>query len=168
MRGLVFWISGAAFAFVVTAGAFLFLANLSSNTSEKSLSPATPSAASGPSLSLSLQKDQLSSLKQLKDQKLTVTAKNSGDEELSGISLTLKVSSEDTSIPEVRYYRATVDQIKAGKSSDTPLDIDLSPLDQNDEITSTRTIIEVRATTPSGVSAVKTAILPTQTSQPSG
>ncbi len=168
MRGLLFWISGSAFAFFVTAGSFLLLANASSNPSEKSLSPVTPSAASGSSLDLSLREDQLSSLKRLADQNLTVTAENPGGKDLSGISLTLKVSSEDTSIPEVRYYRATRDRIKAGKSSNVDFDIDLSPLEQNHEPTSARMIIEVRATTPSGVSAVKTAILPAPVSQPSG
>lgn len=168
MKGLIFWISGAAFAFFVTAGAFLLLANASSNTSEKSLSPATPSSASGPSLDLSLRDGQLTSLKLLADQKLTVTTRNSGAKDLSGISLTLKVSSEDTSIPTVRYYRTTVDRIKAGKSSNSDFDIDLSPLEKGREPTSARTIIEVRATTPSGVSAVKSAILPAPASQPSG
>ena len=39
MRDVVFWLSGAALAFLVTAGAFLFLANLATVPSEKRLSP---------------------------------------------------------------------------------------------------------------------------------
>jgi hypothetical protein len=164
VREAVFWVSGAAVAFFITAGAFLLLANLGTGPSEKNL-PAEPGPdESGPELELNLDQDQLAALTALPGQRLDVTVENVGDEDLSDVNLTLEVSSENTAHSDARYYRKTVEKLAAGKSTVVPFYIDLSTpgaaLTVPDTPESPRTIVEVRATTPEGVSAVKTAILP--------
>jgi hypothetical protein len=47
MRDIVFWLSGVALAFLVTAGAFLFLANLATAPSEQPLNPDQARGESG-------------------------------------------------------------------------------------------------------------------------
>ena len=42
MRDVIFWLSGAALAFFITAGAFLLLANLATAPSEKRLTADPP------------------------------------------------------------------------------------------------------------------------------
>lgn len=166
MRGVVSWASGAVLAFLLTAGAFLLLANLGTGPSERSLPPDPRSGASGPSLALSLEADQLVSLDRLPDQKLVLGVSNEGDRGLSDVNLTLKVFSENTAISEARYYRATVRSLSAGETIDANFEIDLSPpigAAYSSGSDPPREIIEVRATTPEGVSAVKTAILPRRT-----
>lgn len=170
MRSVVSWVSGAVLAFLLTAGAFLLLANLGTGPSERKLPPHPPSAASGPSLALSLEEDQLASLKRLPDQKLVLGVSNEGDRDLSDVNLTLKVFSENTALSEARYYRATVQSLPTGESVNASFEIDLSPpigtgsgLAYSGGLDPPREIIEVRATTPEGVSAVKTAILPRRT-----
>jgi hypothetical protein len=81
------------------------------------------------------------------------------------VNLTLEVSSENTALSDARYYRETVDELAAGKSTIVPFYLDLSPPEVSTLATTAvpeppRTIVEVRATTPTGVSATKTAILP--------
>ncbi len=164
MREAVFWVSGAAVAFFITAGAFLLLANLGTGPSEKNL-PADPgSDESGPGLELSLDEAQLAALTALPGQRLDLTVENVGDEDLSNVNLTLEVSSENTALSEARYYRKTVEKLAAGESTVVPFYIDLSTpaagLTVPDTPEPPRTIVEVRAATPEGVSAVKTAILP--------
>lgn len=168
MRGVISWISGAVLAFLLTAGAFLLLANLGTGPSERSLPPHPQSGASGPSLALSLEEDQLASLNRLPDQKLVLGVSNEGDRDLSDVNLTLKVFSENTAISEARYYRATVRSLLTGESINANFEIDLSrPIGAGPTYSGgsdpPREIIEVRATTPEGVSAVKTAILPRRT-----
>ena len=160
----MFWVSGAAVAFFITAGAFLLLANLGSGPSEKNL-PADPGTdESGPELELDLEETELAALTPLPDQRLEVTVENVGDEDLSNVNLTMEVSSENTALSDARYYRKTVEKLPAGKSITVPFYLDLSTpgagLTVPDAPEPPRTIVEVRAATPEGVSAVKTAILP--------
>ncbi|MCA1848969.1 MAG: hypothetical protein LC704_08305, partial [Actinobacteria bacterium] len=96
MREAALWISSAALAFFVTAGAFLLLANLGTGPSEESLPPDPQPAESGPALELNLDEDQLASLRELPDQRFEVGVENPGDEALSDVNLTLEVSSENT------------------------------------------------------------------------
>ncbi len=165
MREAALWASGAALAFFVTAGAFLLLANLGTGPSEESLPPDPRPAQSGPALQLNLDEGELASLRALPDQRLDVGVKNSGDEGLTDIHLILEVSSENTALSDARYYRETVDTLDAGKSTTVSFYLDLSAQESTSLTVpaapeSPRTIVEVRATTRTGVSAIKTAILP--------
>jgi hypothetical protein len=163
VREAALWISGAALAFFVTAGAFLLLANLGTGPSEESLPPAPQRVESGPALELHLDEDQLASLRALPDQRLEVGVENPGDENLSDVNLTLEVSSENTALSDARYYREKVDTLAAGGSATVYFYPNLSEGESTIPANlpePPRKILEVRATTPTGVSAVKTAILP--------
>lgn len=167
MREAAFWVSGAALAFFATAGAFLLLANLGTGPSEKSLAPDPRPAQSGPALELNLDEGELASLRALPDQRLDVGVENPGDEDLSELNLTLEVSSENTALSDTRYYRQSVDTLAAGRSVTVRFYPDLSAPEGTsltDVPEPPRTILEVRATTPKGVSAIKTAILPLRAS----
>jgi hypothetical protein len=60
MRSAALWAAGAALAFFLTAGAFLFLANLATGPAAEDL-PATPARGeTGPALDLDLNRDRLS------------------------------------------------------------------------------------------------------------
>ena len=163
MREAALWISGAALAFFVTAGAFLLLANLGTGPSEKSLPPDPQRAESGPALELNLDEDQLASLRTLPDQRLEVGVENPGDESLSGVNITLEVSSENTALSDTRYYRKTLDELAAGNSRNVRFYLDLSEGEATNPAAvpePPRKILEVRATTPEGAFAIKTAIVP--------
>jgi hypothetical protein len=169
VREAALWVSGAALAFFVTASAFLLLANLGTGPSEKNLPPNPGPVQSGPALELNLDEDELASLRALTDQRLDVGLKNQDDEALTDVNLTLEVSSENTALSDARHYRETVDELAAGKSTTVSFYLDLSsPAEAGFTAPDTpeppRTIVEVRATTPSGVVAVKTALLPLQAS----
>ena len=165
MREAAFWVSGAALAFFITAGAFLLLANLGTGPSEKNL-PADPGTGkSGPDLELSLGGGTLTTLAPLPGQRFDLTVENVGSEDLSEVNLTIEVSSENTALSDAHYYRKTIEKLAAGESTTVPFYLDLSPPSQASltvpEVPEPpRTIVEVRAATPEGVSAVKTAILP--------
>jgi hypothetical protein len=162
------WISGAAFAFFATAGAFLLLANLGTGPSERNLTPDPPPAESGPALELSLNKNRLASLGALPGQELEVGVRNAGDEDLSHVNLTVEVSSENTALPDALYYRDNVNELPAGSSVPVRFYLDLSQRKSTMGAATSapavpeppRKIIEVRATTPEGESAIKTAIVP--------
>jgi hypothetical protein len=162
------WISGAAFAFFATAGAFLLLANLGTGPSERNLTPDPPPAESGPALELSLNKNRLASLGALPGQELEVGVRNAGDEDLSHVNLTVEVSSENTALSDAFYYRDNVNELPAGSSVPVRFYLDLSQRKSTMGAAtsapavpeSPRKIIEVRATTPEGESAIKTAIVP--------
>jgi hypothetical protein len=163
VREAALWISGAALAFFVTAGAFLLLANLGTGPSVESLPPDPQPTESGSALELNLDEDQLASLRALPDQRFEVGVENAGDEDLSDVSLTLEVSSENTALSDARYYRETVDTLAAGRSVTVRFYLDLSEGETTIPAAvpePPRKILEIRATTPTGVSAVKTAILP--------
>lgn len=158
MRGLISWFAAAALAFFLTAGAFLLLASLGGDRSETRLSPEPPSAKPESALELILDEDRLSSLGEGSAEELSVTVGNRGEEDLQRINLTLKVSSENTALPDTRYYRSSVEELSPGDSAAVRFTLDLSYPEQASDPRAR--IIEVRATTPSGVSAVRTAILP--------
>ena len=166
MREVVLWISGAALAFFVTAGAFLFLANLANAPFDKSLTPDPSSRGSGPALELSLDEDRLASLRPLPGQSLELAIKNEGNKQLSDVNVTLGVSSENTALPDSRFYRQTVEKLPPGGTATVDFEFDLSAPEQPVARPPaavpepSRKILEIRATTPSGVSAVRTAILP--------
>jgi hypothetical protein len=167
VREAALWISGAAFAFLATAGAFLLLANLGTGPPERKLTPNPRPSESGPALELTLNEDQLASLRALPGQELRVGVRNAGGEDLSNIKLTLEVSSENTALSDARYYRKTIDELATRGFTTVPFDLDLSSpgirASGSPSALSTeppRKIIEVRATTPGGVSAIKTAIVP--------
>ncbi len=165
MREALFWVSGAVLAFFVTAGAFLLLANLGTGSSKKSLALDPRPARSGPALELDLDEGELASLRALPNQRFEVGVKNLSDEDLRDVHLTLEVSSENTALSNARYYRETVDTLAAGRDRFVSFDLDLSaPEGTSSAVPAVpeppRTILEVRASTPTGVSAIKTAILP--------
>ena len=162
MREAAFWISGAALAFLLTAGAFLLLANLGTGPSEKSLEPGPRSGSEGPALELGLDEAQLAALEALPDQHLDLVVKNGGERALSDVNLTLEVSSENTALTDARYYRETLDEISADKAVNVGFVLDLSVPAQTvpGQPEPPRKLLEIRATTPDGVSAVKTVILP--------
>jgi hypothetical protein len=165
MREMALWISSAALAFFVTAGSFLLLANLATVPSEKSLEPDPPSSQPGSDLELNLEEDRLASLSARPGQSLGLTVKNEGDEDLSDVNLILGVSSENTAISDPRYYHHTVKKLPAGESAPVRFVFDLSALEQTTASPSaaqepSRKILEIRATTPGGVSTIRTAILP--------
>jgi hypothetical protein len=168
VREAALWISGAALAFLATAGAFLLLANLGTGPSERNLTPNPRPAESGPALELTLNQDRLASLRALPEQELRVGVRNAGGQDLSDVNLTLEVSSENTALSDARYYRKTIEELAAGSHVDVPFYLDLSEAGSTASSSASssavpepsRKIIEVRATTPGGVSAIKTAIVP--------
>ncbi len=167
MREMALWISGAALAFFVTAGAFLLLANLATVPSEESLRSDPPPKHSGVDLELDLDEDRLASLEALPAQSLDVTVRNGGDEALSDITLTLNVSSENTSLPVSHYHGGKVEKLPAGGTARVHFEFDLSAPEAQEASRTlaavpepAREILEIRASTPEGAPAVRTAILP--------
>ena len=157
------WVSGAALAFLLTAGAFLLLANLGTAPSGKSLGPGPRSGGSeGPGLELGLDEDQLAALEALPNQNLDLVVENGGQRSLSDVNLTLEVSSENTALTDASYYRRTFEELSAGEAVKVDFVLDLSPPAQTvpGQPEPPRTLLEIRATTPDGVSAVRTVILP--------
>jgi hypothetical protein len=165
VRETLLWISGAALAFLATAGAFLLLANLGTGPSERDLAPDPRPAGSGPALELQLNQDRLASLRALPGQELEVVVRNAGGEDLSDVNVALEVSSENTALSDARYYRKTINKLAAGSRVEVPFYLDLSGGGTTTSSSASapappRQIIEVRATAPEGVSAIKTAIVP--------
>lgn len=169
MKNLLLWILGAALAFFVTAAAFLTLAEIGSSLSERSI-PSRPDKP-GPSLSMNLGETQLEKLKSEPGQRLVLGLRNEGGNRLSNISVTVEVSSEDTSLTGARYYRHTLKALPSGKYSTVGFQLDLSPFIRsakgkigryagNPEMP--RQVIEIQATAPGGASVVRTVILPPQ------
>jgi hypothetical protein len=166
MRDLVFWLSGAALAFLLTAGAFLLLANLATVPSEKSLRPDHTPGGSGPTIDLELDRERLASLRPLPDQSLDLVVENEGPKQLSDVNVTLIVSSENTALSNSRFYRQTVEKIPAGGAASVRFEFDLEVPEQQvarppaASREPSREILELRATTPEGNSTVRTVILP--------
>jgi hypothetical protein len=166
MRDIVFWLTGAALAFLVTAGAFLFLANLATAPSEKRLNPDQARGESGQAVDLILDRERLASLRSLPDQSLDLVVENEGTKQLSDVNVILSVFSENTAFPDFRYHRQTVEKIQAGESVRVRFEFDLParedpvarPPTANPE--PSREILEIRATTPEGNSTIRTVILP--------
>jgi hypothetical protein len=166
MRDIVFWLSGAALAFLVTAGAFLFLANLAIAPSENSLNSEQASGGSGQTVDLILDREQLVTLKVGSDQSLDLVVENEGTGPLSDVNVTLGVFSENTAHSNHRYYRQTVEKIRAGEAASVRFEFDLPVREEPVAIPPTanpepsREILEIRASTPEGNSTVRTVILP--------
>lgn len=170
MRGVALWALGAALAFLATAGAFLLLANLVGLPAASGPIPKVDTSQaqySGPTLLLDLPEDRLEGFEREPGQSLALDVENGGDEELPSVDLTLDVTSGDTAWPHKRSYRKTVEQLAPGDSTTVEFEIDLSPPRPIEDREATpagadsqaREILEVRATTPEGASAVKTAVL---------
>ena len=164
MRDAALWAAGAALAFFLTAGAFLFLANLATGPAAEDLPAAPARGETGPALDLDLNRDRLASLESAPDQELLLTVENAGGKDFSNVNLTLQASSEDTANPRSRYYRRTLRDLKAGERMEVGFLLDLSkPPEGSAAPTASEErseILEIRATTPEGVSEVRTAILP--------
>jgi hypothetical protein len=166
MRDVVFWLSGAALAFLITAGAFLLLANLATAPSEKRLNPDRAPVGSGPAVDLQLDRERLASLEPLPDQSLDLAVENEGEKPLSNVNVILIVTSENMALSDSRYYRQTVEKIPAGGAESVSFEFDLIVPDQPVRRPSaaspepSREILELRATTPEGDSTVRTVILP--------
>ena len=164
MRDAALWAAGAALAFFLTAGAFLFLANLATGPAAEDLPAAPARGETGPALDLDLNRDRLASLESAPDQELLLTVENAGGKDFSNVNLTLEASSEDTANPRSRYYRRTLRDLKAGERVEVGFLLDLSkPPEGSAAPTASEErseILEIRATTPEGVSEVRTAILP--------
>ena len=165
MNGVLLWVMGALTAFLVTAGAFLLLANLGSDAETSDPIPrAEPSETEGssPTLMLELPQDRLEGLQRGPGQRLTLSVENSGDEELNNVDLTLDVASENTARPPTRQYRETLEKLASHETRMVEFEIDLSPTippENREASLQAREILEVRATTSEGASAVKTAVL---------
>ena len=166
MRGVISWFSAAAVAFLVTAGAFLLLANLGRDQAQDQRISRPQSTQSGPTLKMELQGSQLEALEQAPGQRLAVQVSNNGSRPISGVNTTVKVASENTAISETRIYRADVAKLKADETKTVEVDVDLSFFEApvgnapDSSVEPPRTILEFRATTLRGASAVKTVILP--------
>jgi hypothetical protein len=164
VREAALWVAAAALAFFVTAGAFLVLANLATGSLADDL-PATPARGrSGPALDLDLNRSRLASLEPAADQELLLTVENAGGGAFSNVNLTLESSPGDTADPRTRYYRRTLKNLESGERVEVSFLLDLyRPTRTPDAPTASdeRTeILEIRATTPEGVSVVRTAVLP--------
>ena len=164
MRDVLFWLSGAALAFLITAGAFLLLANLATVAPEESLKPDSSSGGSGPAVGLALDANQLAALEPLPDQDLDLLVKNESTRRLSNVNVTLNVSSENTALSGSRYYRQTVEKVAAGGAAGVHFEFDLSEPEWSPTgrpaSEPAREILEIKATTPEGTSTVRTVILP--------
>lgn len=171
MRDVILWALGGLFAFLATAGAFLLLANLGDDAAagdpipraEPSGSPSGTSG-SGPVLVLGLHKDRLEGLERRPGQRLALDVENGGDEDLRGVEVSLDVFSGNTARPGGRSYEQTVGRLSPGEDTSVEFEIDLSPPSPAGAANpgpegQTREILEVRASTPEGASAVKTAVL---------
>ena len=170
MRGFLFWSLGALIAFAVTSGAFLLLADLGRQTSERSLTPRTREEPEpGPRLGLGLNTNQLEDLKPEGDQSLEIDVINRGDEKLGRVALTVTVESGNTAQPGTRRYEQTVSGIAADSSRTIRFDgVDLSPTGppvagEPGEPQYPQRIVEVRAAASGSLSTVKTAVLPLDT-----
>jgi hypothetical protein len=166
MRDVMFWLSGAALAFVVTAGAFLLLANLATAPPAKRLNPDRATIGSQPAIDLQLHRGRLASLEPLPDQVLELTVENEGDEPLTNVNVILTISTENTALSDYRSYRQPVERIPAGGAESVRFEFDLVVPEQPARSPSatppepSREILEIRATTPEGNSTVRTVILP--------
>ena len=158
-RGVLLWSLATSAAFLATAGAFLLLANLGTGPGSGSDPiPRAPEAA-GPALALRFAEDRLGELERRPDQALTLYVENRGDRELADVGVTLAVASEAALEVSVRRYEENVERLAPGERRAVEMQVDLSPPAETSEAQDQREILEARATTPGGVSAVETAVL---------
>ena len=159
-RGVLLWSLATSAAFLATAGAFLLLANL--GTGPGSGSDPIPRApeAGGPALALRFAEDRLGELERRPDQALTLYVENRGDRELPEVGVTLAVASEANLSADPRRYEENLVVLVPGERRAVEMQVDLSPpAAETPEAQDQREILEARATTPDGVSAVQTAVL---------
>jgi len=158
------WLAAAALAFVVTAGAFLFLANLATGSLQNDVPAAPAGERSGPALDLDLNRSRLASLEPAPNQELLLTVENAGGSDFTSVNLTLESTSGNTADPRSRFYRRTLRNLEPGESVEVGFLLDLSRPTRSPETPTASEerseILEIRATTPEGVSAVRTAVLP--------
>jgi hypothetical protein len=166
VKGIALWALLTALAFLVTASAFLLLASLGGDPESAPIPQADPSEAQErPTLLLKLPVDRLEGLERGPAQRLTVDVENGGDEELVGVDLALDVIYEDTTQPRAGSYRKSIEELAPSETRSVEFEIDLSPPIPAETHASdpgaekVREILEIRATAPEGVSAVKTAVL---------
>ena len=158
-RGVLLWLLATSAAFLATAGAFLLLANLGAGPGRGSDPiPRAPEAA-GPALALRFAENRLGELERRPDQALTLYVENKGDRELADVGVTLAVASEAALEVSVRRYEENVERLAPGERRAVEMQVDLSPPAETSEAQDQREILEARATTPGGVSAVETAVL---------
>ena len=164
MREAALWVAAAALAFFVTAGAFLVLANLATGSLQDDVPAAPAGGRSGPALDLDLNRSRLASLEPAPDQELLLTVENAGGSDFSNVNLTLESSSGDTADPRSRYYQRTLQDLEPGESVEVGFILDLSRPTRSPEAPTASEerseILEIRATTPEGVSVVRTVVLP--------
>lgn len=172
MRDVALWVLGASVAFLVTAGAFLLLANLGSDPATGDpiprVEPSEPELPE-PTLTLNIPEGRLKDLERRPGQKLILDVENSGSEELAVVDLALDITSENTVRPHARSYQASVEDLPPAMTATVEFEIDLSsppiPTRNNEGAPGSanqsplREILEARATTPDGYSTVKTAVL---------
>lgn len=157
--GVLLWLLATGGAFLATAGAFLLLANFGTGPGSASDPiPRVPEAA-GPALALRFDKDRLGELERRPDQALTFYVENRGDGELREVGLMLDVASEAALDADPRRYEESVEGLAPGERRAVAMRVDLSPPAGTPEARDQREILEARATTPGGVSAVETAVL---------
>lgn len=162
MKGIIPWAVGSILAFLVTSGAFLLLANLGTEPSEVRLEQRQPEPRSNSSLELSVDEEQLASLEAGPGQSMALGVRNGGGESLSDVNITVETSSENTALPESQRQRKTIQALDPGESAEVLFDLDLSPpeaMESHPGPESPRSIVEIRATTPGGTSAIRTVIL---------
>ena len=99
MREAALWVAAAALAFLVTAGAFLVLANLATGSLADDQPAAPARVESSPALDLDLNRSRLASLQPAADQELLLTVENAGGSDFSNVNLTLESSPGDTAAP---------------------------------------------------------------------
>lgn len=169
MKGVALWALGISLAFLATAGAFLLLAKLGGGTVASDPIPraeASGTQDSEPALVLKLPEDRLEALEKRPGQKLALDVENGADEEFPSVDLALDIISENTAQPRMRSYEQTVEQLAPGEAKTVEFEIDLSPPIESETHETNpgsdpqaREILEIRGSTPDGVSAVKTAVL---------
>lgn len=167
MKGITLWALGASVAFLVAGNTFLLLANLGSEPATSNPIPRAEPPDSEPARSdlvLKLPEDRLEGLRKAPGQWLALDVENAGSEELTNVNIMLDVASEDTTRPRARYYQET-GNLAPEETTTVEFEIDLTPpvTDEGRETYpaegQARGVLEIRATTPDGASAVKTAIL---------
>ena len=163
MKGVLLWLLATSVAFLATAGAFLFLANLGAGPGRSGPIPRAPEAK-GPALALRFDEDRLAELEEGPNQALTIYLDNRGDTALSEVRLTLDVASEASLEASTRRYEKSVEGLAPGQRRAVTVEVDLSAPAGSQELGEgpegdARQILEARATAPGGVSAVETAVL---------
>jgi hypothetical protein len=158
VRGAVLlWVSGAAVAFLATAGAFLLLASLATRPeppgpdASRIPNPGATSRATG-GVFVEIDEGSLAGLRAAPDQQLAVNVRNTGDAELSRVRVDLAVfpAGSPAGTPP-RTYREEVGEVLPGRPMEVGFDVDLSPPEANGARTGEeRPYLEVRASSEAG------------------